>query len=76
MYPRVTASIAYFGCKAYIRRAVETLLNQSFREMRVIVVSDGDPEPPSGQLADIKDPRLVFYDLEKNFGPYFANAVS
>jgi len=76
MGPNVIASIAYYNAKPFIRRAVESLLNQTYQNITVIVVNDGDTESPRTILADISDPRLVCFDLQVNRGPYFANAVS
>jgi len=41
----------------------------------VVVVSDGDPDPPWGELAHIRDQRLVRFSLARNHGPYFAHQV-
>jgi glycosyltransferase involved in cell wall biosynthesis len=72
---RVTACIPYFRCKRYVRRAVESLLRQTHRDINVIVVNDGDPQQPWDQLAHIKDPRLICHSLEANHGPYFITAI-
>jgi len=68
----VTACIPYFRCKSHVRRAVLCLLTQTHRELTVVVLNDGDPDPPWDVLADISDPRLVRFNLPKNRGPYFA----
>ena len=74
--PTVTACIPYYAGKRYIRRAVEGLLAQTHRDLRVIVVNDGDNDPPWDQLASIRDPRLIRFSLSRNHGgPFFANAV-
>jgi len=72
----VTACIPHFRCRRYIRRAVESLLKQTYRNLNVVVVNDGDPQPPWDQLAHIRDPRLIRFSLEENRGPYFAAAVA
>src|SRR5437588_10894426 len=65
---RVTACIPYFQTRRYIRRAVESLLKQTYHNLTVVVVNDGDPEPPWRELADINDRRLVRVSLPYNFG--------
>ena len=72
---RITACIPYYQCGKYLRRAVEGLLAQTHRNLTVVVVNDGDPESPWSGLRDIRDPRLVRFDLSGNHGPYFATAV-
>jgi glycosyltransferase involved in cell wall biosynthesis len=71
----ITACIPYYGCGAIVRRAVEGLLQQTFRDLTVIVVNDADPTPPWNWLRDIGDPRLVRFDLATNGGPYMATAI-
>ncbi len=71
----VIISLPCFGAAKYVRRAVLSLLTQTHRALTVVVVNDGDPKPPWPQLADIRDPRLVRFDLAENHGRYFADAV-
>jgi glycosyltransferase involved in cell wall biosynthesis len=71
----VTASVPYFNARGYIRRAVESLLTQTHRNLTVVVVNDGDPNPPWDLLADIDDPRLIRFDLDLNYGPYFSHHI-
>ena len=74
--PRVTACIPYYRGKRYIRRAVQSLLLQTCRDLQIIVVNDADRDEPWEALADIDDPRLIRFDLMRNHGgPYFAHAV-
>jgi glycosyltransferase involved in cell wall biosynthesis len=73
---RVTACVPHFRCQRYIRRAVLSLLAQSHRNIDIIVVNDGDPEPPWDQLADIRDRRLIRFCLTANRGPFFATEVA
>ena len=70
----ITVSIPYFGCADTLRRAVDSILNQSHKKLCLVVVNDGD-ESPWKLLQDIDDPRLVRFDLGENRGRYFADAV-
>ncbi|MFM8358976.1 MAG: glycosyltransferase [Verrucomicrobiota bacterium] len=73
--PSITVSIPYFRARPYIRRAVESILNQTHAALRLVVINDADPEGPWAELADIDDPRLIRFDLPRNRGRYFADAV-
>lgn len=74
---RVLISIPYWGCQSTIRRAVDSVLAQSFRDLLVVVLNDGDRDsPPWPPLADITDPRLIRHDMRRNRGRYFADAVA
>lgn len=65
----------YFNCRETIRDAVESILNQSYKDFTLLVINDGDNSSRE-ILADITDPRLKIYDLPVNRGRYFADAVS
>ena len=71
----VTVSLPYFQRKQQVRRAVESILGQTHTDLMLVVVNDGADDPPWDQLADIRDPRLVRFNLESNHGRYFADAV-
>ena len=58
-----------------IRRAVDSILGQTHRDLTLVVVNDGGPAPWS-ELADITDRRLIRFDLEENRGRYYCDAVT
>ena len=72
----ITVCVPHYNCHRYIRRAVDSLLAQSYPWVRIIVINDGDSRPPWQELASIKDPRLLRYDLSKNNGYYFCLEVA
>ncbi|HEY1925860.1 MAG TPA: glycosyltransferase family 2 protein [Caulobacteraceae bacterium] len=72
----VTACIPHYSCRRYLPRAVDSLLAQTYPWVRIIVVNDGDPNPPWTELAHIRDPRLTRFDLPSRMGPYFALEVA
>lgn len=64
----------YWRTPWLVRRAVDLILAQTFKDLMLVVVNDGDAAPWN-RLESIKDERLVRFDLEKNRGPYYANQV-
>ncbi len=72
----VTACIPHFNCHRYVRRAVESLLSQTYPWVRIIVINDGQEDPPWSELSDIGDPRVLRFELEQRAGPYFALEVA
>lgn len=72
----ITACVAHYRCQRYIRRAVDSLLGQSYPWVRVIVINDGDTCAPWRELATIKDPRLLRFDLLENRGNFFCFEVA
>jgi glycosyltransferase involved in cell wall biosynthesis len=72
----ITACIAHYQCHRYVKRAVESLLQQTYPWIRIIVINDGDPHPPWKELASLNDPRILRFDLRENHGPYFCFEVA
>jgi len=71
----VLVSLPYYQTPELVRRAVDSILGQTYRDLRLVVLNDGGPSPWS-RLADITDERLVRFALTKNRGRYFADAVA
>lgn len=72
----ITVSIPYYRTPDTIRRAVESVLAQSYAYLAVVVVNDGDqPERAWEPLAGIEDSRLIRFDLPTNRGRYYADTV-
>lgn len=67
-------SLPYYQTPHLIRRAVDSILTQDV-DLKLVVVNDGggDVWEP---LEDIEDSRLVRFDLAKNRGRYYADAVT
>lgn len=56
--PQISVVIPLYNKRPYIRRAVDSVLAQSFRNFELIVVDDGSTDGSHEMLADIADPRL------------------
>ncbi|MDP5279846.1 glycosyltransferase family 2 protein [Sphingomonas sp. DG1-23] len=72
----VTACIPHFDCQEYIGRAVESLLNQTYPWVRIIVINDGKERPPWDALRGFTDRRVLRFNLSQRAGPYFALEVA
>lgn len=64
----VTVAMPYYGCPDLVERAVRCVLAQTHRDLRVLVIGDGE-DPP---LSNVMDSRLEVYRLPENHGAYFA----
>lgn len=67
----VLVAIPYFQAEDYIERCVRSVLDQTFDDLLVVVVGDGE-EPP---LTSIHDDRLQVYTLPENHGTYFVHEL-
>lgn len=72
----ILVSLPYFEDPFHIRRAVDLLLGQTFRDLRIVVTKDGGRISPWPFLSEIKDPRLIRFELPKNRGRYYADSVA
>jgi glycosyltransferase involved in cell wall biosynthesis len=74
--PTVAVSIPYFAAGSYVRRAVESILDQTYPDLEVFLISDGDVQsPPWESLSDLDDPRLRRFEFRSNNGPYFVHST-
>lgn len=71
----VVVSIPYYRCKEGIHKAVTSILSQTHKNLIVVVLNDGDPDPPWYELSKIQDSRLIQFSLRQNEGRYFADAM-
>lgn len=67
----LTVAIPFYGAPELLPRAVSSVLAQTYRDLQVVVIADGDEPPP----LDVDD-RLTVYALPENRGTYFATAVA
>lgn len=63
----VTIAIPAFKAK-YLREAISSALNQTYKNIEVIVVDDKSPEDLKPIVLSFKDPRLRYFANEENLG--------
>jgi len=63
----ITVAMPYWGCPDLVERAVRCVLDQTHRDLCLVVIGDGE-DPP---LRNVRDSRLVVYRLPENRGAYF-----
>lgn len=66
--PRVSLLIASYNRARFIRRAVESCLQQSFHDLEVVVSDDHSRDGTAGILRQIQDPRLRIHTQPTNTG--------
>lgn len=64
----VSVIIPSYNRENTIVRAVNSVLNQTYKDIEVIVVDDCSKDRTLELLSSIKDERLKFFKLEKNSG--------
>ena len=68
MTPLITVGIPVYNGERYIKQAVMSVLNQTFRDLELIVTDDGSKDDTLNILNSIKDPRLIIVSDGNNRG--------
>lgn len=66
--PQVSVIIPTYNRKRFLRRAIESVLNQNFSDFEIIVVDDASAEPVQDVVDCLKDPRIRLIRHETNKG--------
>jgi hypothetical protein len=66
--PVVSVVMCTYNGEKYLRPAIESILNQTFREFEFIVVDDGSTDSTPQILAEFQDERLVVVRNDPNRG--------
>lgn len=67
-YPLVSVVIPVFNAEKYIREAVESIINQSYKNLEIIVIDDGSTDKTFDILRSIQDNRLIIKQNLVNLG--------
>ena len=63
----ISVVIPLYNKEKYIKRAIESVLNQTFQKFEIIVVNDGSTDKSAEIVQNIKDPRIRLIN-QKNAG--------
>lgn len=66
--PQVTVLMAVFNGEAYLRRAVESVLSQTFEDFEFLIVEDGSTDSSPQILSSFDDPRVHVISNGRNIG--------
>ena len=66
--PRVSVLMPVYNVAPYLREAMDSILNQSFRDFELIVLDDCSPDNSEEILDTYSDSRIVRYRGKKNEG--------
>ena len=71
----ISVIIPTFNRANKIRKSVESVLNQTYKNLEVIIVDDNSTDNTKEVLDDINDGRIVYYKLKKNKEPSYARNI-
>lgn len=64
----VTVLLATYNRAYCLRRAIDSILNQTFRDFELVVIDDGSTDDTEALVASYDDPRLTFIRHRENCG--------
>lgn len=70
--PIVSVIIAAFNVEPYIERAIQSALDQTVRDIEVIIVDDSSTDHTASVVLGFADPRIKLYQNHENRGPSFS----
>ncbi|MBP7055329.1 MAG: glycosyltransferase [Candidatus Omnitrophica bacterium] len=68
--PETSVIMSVFNTEAYLAQAIDSVLNQTYRDFEFIIVNDGSTDHTLNMLEEYKkkDDRIVLMDNRKNIG--------
>jgi glycosyltransferase involved in cell wall biosynthesis len=64
MTPKVSVVMSVFNNESYIREAVDSILNQTFKDFEFIIINDGSTDRTREILSSYTDERIRLFDQE------------
>ena len=58
--PKISIIVPCYNVEKYVKKCIESLLNQSFQDIQIIVVDDGSKDSTAKIVQKITDPRLLY----------------
>jgi glycosyltransferase involved in cell wall biosynthesis len=66
--PKVSVIIPTYNCVQYIRGAIDSVLNQTFKDIEIIVVDDGSSDNTRDELTPLIKDNVITYLYQDNKG--------
>ena len=66
--PRVAVLMSVYNGEKYLREAIDSILNQTFKDFEFLIIDDGSTDNSSDIIRSYTDPRIRLIQNEKNIG--------
>ena len=66
--PKISVLMPVYNSEIYLREAIDSILNQTFRDFEFIIIDDGSTDSSPDIIRSYSDPRIRFYLNERNMG--------
>jgi len=68
MIPRVSVVMSVYNGEKYLKEAIDSILNQTFKDFEFIIVNDGSTDKTTDILQDYRDSRIITVTNDQNIG--------
>jgi len=66
--PRVSVFMPVYNAGSYLREAIESILNQDFKDLEFVIVNDGSKDESESIILSYSDPRIRYLKNPQNLG--------
>ena len=66
--PSVSVLMPVYNGEEYLGEAIESILNQTFRDFEFIIINDGSTDHSAEIVQSYDDPRIRYFESEQNMG--------
>lgn len=70
MNPKISVVLSTFNREERLKRAIDSILGQSFKDFELIIVDDASPDGTEDVVKSYDDKRIVYIKRDKNFGTH------
>ena len=67
-FPKISVILPVYNAQEYIKKAIESVVNQTFTDFELIIVNDGSTDNTSDILSQFDDRRICVIN-QNNLGP-------
>jgi glycosyltransferase involved in cell wall biosynthesis len=66
--PEISIVLPAYNCESFLKEAIESLLNQAFKDFELIIINDGSTDKTEDVIKSFTDPRIIYLKNENNSG--------
>lgn len=70
--PVISVILPAYNCEAFLAKAIQSVLDQSFTDFELIIINDGSTDRTREIIHSFSDPRIIYLENEKNRGLIFS----
>lgn len=68
IYPEITVLMSVYNGEKFLREAIESILNQTYRDFEFLIINDGSTDSTKEIIISYNDPRIRVINNEQNIG--------